>query len=378
MGRRILVADPHASYLAQRDDLAAAALRVLDSGWYVLGEEVRAFEAEFATVVGVAAAAGVASGTDAVELALRGCGVGAGDAVFTVSHTAVATVVGIERAGAVPVLVDVDEQTMTMDVGSLSEAVRALSSKPGQPRPRAIVAVHLYGHPVGMASITELAEQHGLVVVEDCAQAHGASIGGRPAGSLGDAAAFSFYPTKNVGAFGDGGAVTTDDPAVHDRVLALRQYGWQERYISRERGINSRLDEMQAALLRVRLTRLQVENVHRNDVAASYRAGLRDADVVLPAQPSEGVVHAYHQFVIRTSHRDDLRRFLQERGIGSAVLYPQAVHQQPAYSQVPQTVTLAVTERVVDQVLALPMGPHLSAEDVNTVIGAVCEWSRQR
>lgn len=368
----VQVADLRSGYAAHAEAYDAAALRVLRSGWYILGAEVERFEREFAAFTGSRFSAGVANGTDAVELALRACGVGPGDAVFTVSHTAVATVVGVERTGATPVFVDVESDSMNMDPSRLAERVEQVRVDLPQLRPRAVVPVHLYGLPAAMQPIMRIASREDLVVVEDCAQAHGARQAGLPVGTFGAAAAYSFYPTKNVGAFGDAGAVCCDVDATDSRVRVLRQYGWEERYISAVRGLNSRLDELQAALLQVRLTHLHADNARRREVAASYRDGLADVDVTLPLGDPEGGLHVYHQFVIRSPRRDQLRADLAATGIATAVLYPVPVHRQPAYvDSVSSDWPLGQSERVAAEVLALPMGPHLSDDDVSRVVDGV-------
>ena len=265
--------DVMASYHDHQQKIQEAIQRVLDSGWYILGKQVETFETRFAQYVGVNFGIGVASGTDAIELALRACGIGVGDAVLTVSHTAVATVSAIERSGAEAVLVDIDQNTFTMCPQSLESTIDALGKSPEfDLRLAAIVPVHLYGQMADMVSINEIAQRHGLRVIEDCAQAHGASIENRSAGSWGDAATFSFYPTKNLGAIGDGGIMVTGDPVLAERANELRQYGWRERYVSSSRGINSRLDEIQAAILNVKLDHLDEDNAKRNAIANRYRS----------------------------------------------------------------------------------------------------------
>lgn len=366
---QVPLTDPGATYTRHRGELDAAVQAVLASGWYILGEQVAAFEHEFAAAMGVGHAIGVGNGTDAVELALRGCGVVPGDEVLTVSHTAVATVAAIERAGATPVLVDVDGDTMTID---LEQAERAIERR----RPRAVVVVHLYGHPVDMTAVTEMASHHGTIVIEDCAQAHGAEWDGRRVGGFGDAAAFSFYPTKSLGAFGDGGAVLSSSDDVIERVRSLRQYGWRERYISADVGMNSRLDELQAALLRVLLPHLDADNRSRREVAARYDEGLAGTGLALPPSPPARARHAYHQYVVRTPERDDLAEALRAAGIGTAVLYPVPVHLQPAYQgRVETSGDLPATVRVRDELLCLPMGPHLSGADVDHVIAETRRWA---
>jgi dTDP-4-amino-4,6-dideoxygalactose transaminase len=344
------------------DELHAAIDRVLDSGWYILGPEVEAFEREFAAYHGVGYAVGVANGTDAIELALRAAGVGPGDEVITVAHTAVPTVCAVERAGATPVLVDIDPTTYTISPAAVEAAI--------SPRTKALLPVHLYGHPADLHSLSSIAQHHNLLLIEDCAQAHGARDDGRLVGTFGDLAAFSFYPTKNLGAYGDGGAVLTSDPQLAERLKRLRNYGQVKRYHHAERGMNSRLDELQAALLRVMLRHLDADNARRVEIARLYTRRLADSPYVLP-QPAEGTRHIYHQYVIRAQRRDELRAFLAEHGVNTLVHYPAPVHMQPAYAGRIATAPggLPVSERVCNQILSLPMHPQLSDADVE----AVCE-----
>ncbi|MBI3825232.1 MAG: DegT/DnrJ/EryC1/StrS family aminotransferase [Candidatus Rokubacteria bacterium] len=374
-GPPILQKDPRASYLAHRAEIDAAIRGVLEGGRYILGEQVAAFERELAAFVGVAEGVGVASGTDALELSLRALGIGAGDAVFTVSHTAVATAAAIERSGAVPVLVDIDEATLTMDPQSLEDAVKKVAGDRAVARPRAVVPVHLYGHPADMPAILDVARRHDLRVVEDCAQSHGARLDGRATGGWGDTAAFSFYPTKNLGAVGDGGMLLTADPTVAGRARALREYGWRERYVSDVPGLNSRLDELQAAILRVKLRHLEADNARLRALAGAYDRALADAPVQRPAR-RPGVEHAYHQYVVRTPQRDGLQRWLRDRGIGTAVHYPQPVHRQPAYAgRTPLVVSLPRTETAVREILSLPLYPELAEAAVARVAEAVRSWT---
>lgn len=361
-------ASPGDEYRALRAEIDAAVARVLASGWYVLGSEVEAFEAEFAAYLGMAGAIGVANGTDAVELALRALGIGPGDGVYTVSHTAVATVAAIERTGAIPILLDIDPATYTLDPEPLEAA---LVSGVSGVRPRAVVPVHLYGHPANMQAILGVARRAGLLIVEDCAQAHGAAIGGRLVGTFGDAAAFSFYPTKNLGALGDGGLVASTDPAVLARLRELRQYGWRERYVSVSVGTNSRLDEVQAAILRVKLAHLDERNERRRAIAGRYDAGLVGTGVETPSV-GPGVRHAYHQYVVRSAHRDRLANTLARAGIGTSIHYPVPVHRQPAYAdRVPIPLDLAVTERTAGEILSIPMYPDLGDADIDRVVAAI-------
>jgi dTDP-4-amino-4,6-dideoxygalactose transaminase len=285
--------------------------------------------------------------------------VGPGDTVATVSHTAVATVAAIELAGALPLPVDIDPVTFTMDCNLLEDALRS-------GRVRAIVPVHLYGHPANLPAIVELANRNGAVVIEDCAQSHGASIRKRRTGTFGQTAAFSFYPTKNLGALGDGGAIATNDGGIAERARLLREYGWKQRYVSQIRGTNSRLDELQAAILRVKLRHLDAENARRREIAEAYSAGLRDSGLRLP-KCAENVTHAWHQYVIRSKDRDALRARLTEGGVGTLVHYPVPVHVQPAYQRL-EHAALGETESAAGEVLSLPMYPELSDADVTRVI----------
>ncbi len=358
--------DLKAAYRRLQPEIDAAVAQALTGGWYILGESVRSFEAEFAAYLGLEAAVGVASGTDAVMLALRACGVGPGDEVITVSHTAVATVAAIELCGAVPRLVDIDPHTFTLNPSLLSEAITS--------RTKAIVPVHLYGCPADMDAILSVARTHGLLVIEDCAQAHGARYRGRMVGTMGDAAAFSFYPTKNLGAVGDGGAVATNRPEVTERLRLLRQYGWRERYISDVPGYNSRLDELQAAVLRVRLRYLDEENDARRRLAAIYDDALRDLPLERPhLQPDNR--HVYHLYVVRTEQRDALREYLTACGIGTAVHYPVPVHLQPAYHRLGYGLgSLPETESAARSVLSLPMFPDLPLKSVVDVAEAIARF----
>ena len=362
--------DPGAGYRAHAAEIDAAIREVLDSGSYILGRQVADFEREFAAYLGTSHALGVASGTDALRLCLRACGIGPGDAVVTVSHTAVATVAAIELAGATPVFADIRADSFTLDPASLEEA---LKNHRGD-RVRAVIPVHLYGHPADMPPILDIAARHELFVIEDCAQAHGAAIGGKKVGAWGHMAAFSFYPTKNLGALGDGGAVVTNDPALADRTRLLREYGWRERYVSDNAGMNSRLDELQAAILRVKLRSLDAGNSRRREIAARYQALLAAAPFGLPST-SPGATHVHHQYVVRSPRRDNLKSYLREDGVGSAVHYPVPVHRQPAYRErLHPIVSLANTEAAAAEVLSLPMYPELTADHVARVAALIENW----
>ncbi len=359
--------DLAAQHAAMASQLESAVQRVLHSGWYILGPEVEAFEAEFAAWLGLPDgrhAVGVNSGTDALHLALRACGVGLGDEVITVSHTAVATAAAVVLAGARPVFVDIDPSTYTLDPTALAEAIT--------PQTRAIIPVHLYGQPADLRPILALARAAGLVVIEDCAQAHGAYYQDRPVGTWGDLACFSFYPTKNLGAAGDGGMVVSRDRDLAARVRGLREYGWSagERYVSRGPGFNSRLDELQAAVLRVKLGHLDRWNARRQALAARYAELLADAGVRLPVVRS-GSTHVYHLYVIRHPQRDALRQALHGQGITTLVHYPVPIHRQPAYRDLAPVAGLPATERIADEILSLPLYPELPDDALVTVATAV-------
>lgn len=353
---RIPQVDPRAGYLERRTAIDAAIARVLHSGNYMLGDEVHAFESAFARHVGVAHAVGVANGTDAIALALRALGVRPGDRVATVSHTAVATVAAVAMAGAEPVLVDIDPVRRTMDPQHLEDTLATV-------RVAAVVVVHLYGQPADVDAIASVARRHGARLVEDCAQAHGATWRGARVGSFGDAAAFSFYPTKNLGAFGDGGLVATSDTQVARRLQAIRQYGWDDARLSRERGVNSRLHEMQAAILNARLPFLDSDNARRAAIAARYDTLLAGAPLERPARfaDSEPV---FHQYVVEVEGRDALREALAARGVATGVHYPVPAHLQPAWRPVAcGPGGLPRTERAAARVLSLPMYPQLGERE---------------
>ena len=368
--RPIAQADPGAGYLASKRQIDEAVARVLASGSYILGPECGAFEAEFSAFVGAPFALGCGSGTDALVLALKALGIGPGDSVATVSHTAVATVAAIELAGAEPVLLDVEADTYTLDPEEL-ETVLARPAQGGPPI-RAVIPVHLYGQPATIDTICELAARRGVPVIEDCAQAHGAAFRGRQVGRWGTAAAFSFYPTKNLGALGDAGAVVVADEALAGRVKALRQYGWGEDRISARTGGNSRLDELQAAVLRVKLARLDADNARRQAIASAYDRALGHWATGVPSRRPDRT-HVFHQYVLRRPDRDDFCRQLQEQGVGTAIHYPVPVHLQPAYRG---RVRLGPrrcsrTERLATEILSLPMHPHLTKEQTNQVSQAL-------
>jgi len=365
---KILPADPKASYLAAQAEIDAAIQRVLRSGHYILGPEVEAFEKEFSAWLGVKDTVTVANGTDAIELALRAAGIGPGDKVVTVANTVTATVSAIKATGARVFYAEVEPATMLLDVAVLETMLATLRD----PKIKAVVPVHLYGQAVDMPRLMTVAAKHNLLVVEDCAQAHGSLTGGRKAGTWGQLAAFSYYPTKNLGALGDGGAVCGSDAALLEQVRLLRQYGWRKRYVSEAHGRNSRLDEMQAAILRVRLGRLDAENTRRAAIARQYLAGLKGAALTLPVV-AEGRTHCWHQFVVRTPRRDELRAHLEKKDILCGVLYPVPIHRQPAYHDA--ALSFPHTEQACAEVLSLPLHPGLSDDDVARVVREVAGWA---
>jgi dTDP-4-amino-4,6-dideoxygalactose transaminase len=359
----ILCSNPQDQYRAHKAGIDAAIARVLEKGWYILGEEVGAFEAEFASYLGATQGIGVGSGTEALHLALAACDIGLGDEVITVSHTAVATVSAIEMARATPVLVDIEPDYFTLDPAQLSDALTS--------RTKAIVPVHLYGQPVDLGPVMDFARQHGLRVIEDCAQAHGAKYKGKRVGSFGDLACFSFYPTKNLGALGDGGMVVTSNSQLAERARLLRQYGWADRYVSQIAGWNSRLDELQAAILRVKLPYLDADNAVRARLAGMYDEALSSIGLVTPRRRSDAE-HVYHLYVVRAARRDKLLSFLKSRDVGALVHYPLPVHLQPAYREHKcGSNSLKETERAAGEIISLPIYPELDDSDLMKVIDEI-------
>lgn len=363
-------ANPGAGYRELKAEIDDAVARALSSGWYILGAEGRAFEAEFAAWLGAPQAVGCGNGTDALALALRGLGIGPGQAVATVSHTAVATVAAIEMAGATPVLIDIDPLHYTMDPAELAAV---LAHPPaGLPPIRAIIPVHIYGQPCDLPAILALGAQYGIPVIEDCSQAHGATLEGRRVGTFSEASCFSLYPTKNLGALGDGGVLATRDPALAAEIAALRQYGWKTHYISESVGVNSRLDEIQAAILRVKLTHLDAHNARRQAIAAAYDAALAATRLAPPAR-RPGTTHVFHQYVTRVHDRADLQARLRAEGVATGIHYPVPVHLQAAYAG---RVALGPagcieTTRAAGEVMSLPMFPQLTEVQVEQVCAAL-------
>lgn len=366
--------DPRAGYLRRKDEIDAAIARVLSGGQYILGSEVEAFEAEFAAWTGAGHGVSVANGTDGLAIGLSALGVRPGDRVITVSHTAVATVAAIEMIAAVPVLVDTDA-FYGMDPSGLERALDDCTR--GGMRVGAVMPVHLFGQAADLMAICDLAHRADVPVLEDCSQAHGAMFDGKQVGRFGRIAVYSFYPTKNLGGYGDGGMITADDEELAAECRACRQYGWRERFISANAGRNSRLDEIQAAILRVKLATLSEDNARRQAIAAAYDQGLSAAPITLPRRRA-GAVHAFHQYVIRAEGRDGLKTRLSEQGVGTGLHYPVPVHLQPAYAgrialaggELPDTETSA------REILSLPMYPELTEESVARVVRAICSFAR--
>lgn len=347
-------------------EIRAAIDRVLARGWFVLGEECAAFEREFADAIGVAHAVGVGSGTDAIQLALRAAGVGPGCEAITAANTCVPTIAAIAACGARPVLVDAHPETLTLDPVKLAGAISAST--------RAIVPVHLYGHPCDMDPINEIAGAHGIAVVEDCAQAHGSRYKGRPCGTLGHFAAFSFYPSKNLGAMGDAGAVTVNDPDQAALLKKLRNYGEETRYLHTVQGINSRLDEVQAAILRAKLPHLDAWNTARREIAARYDQALADLPIDLPPRAPWAESNG-HLYPIRTGDRDALQAHLRDAGVQTLIHYPVPVHLQPAYAGLGYgSGAFPRAEAACARVLSLPLYPELPADHQDRVVAALRQF----
>lgn len=360
---RVPFLDLKAPYLELKEELDASYHRVMESGWYVLGQEVAAFESEFAEYCGVNHCVGVGNGLDALHLILRAMDIGPGDEVIVPSNTYIATWLAVSYAGATPVPVEPDERTYNIDPRLIEAAVTR--------RTKAILAVHLYGQPADMDAINTIANKHDLRVIEDAAQAHGARYKGRRVGSLGDAAGFSFYPGKNLGAQGDGGAVVTNNRQLAERIRMLRNYGSQVKYRHEVKGFNSRLDELQAAWLRVKLKRLDEWNRRRLAVAKHYLDVLSDnPSLVLPFVPEWGEP-AWHLFVVRSFSRDSFQKNLQEADIGTLIHYPIPPHASEAYVHDFNGVSLPLADLLAGSVLSLPMGPHLSLVQQRAVITAL-------
>jgi dTDP-4-amino-4,6-dideoxygalactose transaminase len=357
--------DLKAPYLELKQELDEAIARVVSSGWFIGGGEVDQFEAEYATYCGVAHAVGVANGLDALHLALRAMDVGPGDEVIVPSNTYIATWLAVSHCGATPVPVEPDARTFNIDPALIEAAIT--------PRTKVILPVHLYGQPADMDPILAIARKHGLRVLEDGAQAHGARYKGQRLGAHGDAVAWSFYPGKNLGAMGDGGAVTTSDPQIADRLRVLRNYGSRVKYVNEVQGYNSRLDPLQAAILRVKLDKLDEWNARRSDIAQRYQQGLAHCGLTLPHVP-EWAEPVWHLYVVQHGQRDAVQNLLADNGVGSLIHYPLPPHLQQAYSTAGWgRGAFALAERMADQVLTLPIGPQMQPEQVDAVIAAIAK-----
>jgi len=361
---KVQFVDFTSQYVELKDALDSAYHRFMHSTWYVLGNEVEMFEQEYAAYCGCQYCVGVGNGLDALHLILRGYGIGPGDEVIVPSNTYIATWLAASQTGATPVPVEPDPRTYNLDPACITKAITS--------RTRAILPVHLYGQPADMEPILQIAREHGLKVIEDAAQAQGARYKGKCTGALGDAAGHSFYPTKNLGAFGDAGAVTTDDPELADRVRMLRNYGSRKRYYNEVQGVNSRLDELQAAFLRVKLTMLNEWNTRRNVVARRYLESLTDTETLVKPCVPEWAEPVWHQFVVRQSHRDALAQKLQDAGVETLIHYPVPPHRSGAYAEARfSSVRQPIAEELAATVLSLPIGPHLRPEHVDHVATSI-------
>jgi dTDP-4-amino-4,6-dideoxygalactose transaminase len=363
MTQKILFMDLKSEYSLLKPEIDQAIQRVVDSGWFILGPELKNFENEFAAYCGSQYGVGVGSGTDAIYLALKALDIGPGDEVITVSHTFIATALAITFTGAIPVFVDIDPKTYTIDPNLVREAVST--------RTKAIIPVHLYGQMADMDPIMEIANQYHLAVVEDACQAHGAVYKGRKAGTIGHIGCFSFYPTKNLGAYGDGGALITQDPHLDERLRSLRNYGQEKKYYHKSIGTNSRLDEIQAALLRVKLKYLDSSNIVRQNIARKY-SQLKDIKGIQLPSVREDCSHIFHIYAICSEKRDKLKEYLDKNSIDTLIHYPVPVHLQQAYASSPKiTLDLRITEKVAQQILSLPMFPALSHDQQERIIFAI-------
>jgi dTDP-4-amino-4,6-dideoxygalactose transaminase len=359
--------DLKAPHVELREEIDAAIGRVVSSGWYILGPEVEAFEAEYAAYSESQHCVGVANGLDALHLALRAMEVGPGDEVIVPSNTYIATWLAVSQCGATPIPVEPDPHTFNIDHTRVEEAIT--------PRTKVILPVHLYGQPANLDPILGIARGHGLRVLEDAAQSHGARYRGRRIGGHGDAVAWSFYPGKNLGALGDGGAVTTNDPGLADRIRVLRNYGSRVKYVNEVQGYNSRLDPLQAAILRVKLRYLDEWNARRATLAKQYTIGLADSGLVLPHAP-DWAEPAWHLYVVQHARRDALQQALTASGVNTLIHYPIPPHKQQAYADSGHAAgAFPLASRMADRVLSLPIGPHLAAAQVDQVIAAIADSS---
>jgi dTDP-4-amino-4,6-dideoxygalactose transaminase len=349
-----------------RHEIDAAIKDVLDSGWYIHGKQDEKFESEFASFCGAKHCIGVANGLDALNLIIKGFGFGAGDEIIVPANTFIASILAISENNCTPVLVEPDINTYNIDPNKIEAAITS--------KTRAIMAVHLYGQLADMAAINKLAKKHGLKVIEDAAQAHGAMIGGVRAGNFGDAAGFSFYPGKNLGAMGDGGAVVTNDDALAAKIRAIANYGSDRKYHHIYKGVNSRLDEFQAAILSVKLKSLDSDNDRRREISKFYRENIKNPNLILPAAAVESA-HVWHLFVVRVDNRDEFQKYMRENGIETLIHYPTAPHKQDAYSELKDK-SLPITEKIHDEVVSLPISPVMTDSDVEKVTEVCNGWRR--
>jgi dTDP-4-amino-4,6-dideoxygalactose transaminase len=357
--------DLESIYIELKEELDAAYHRVMNSGWYILGKELEAFEAEFAAYCQARYCIGVGSGLDALYLILKALDIGSGDEVIVPANTYIATWLAVSHTGAQPLAVEPIESTYNLDPRLVTAAITKNT--------KAIMPVHLYGQSAEMDAINEIADKYNLFVIEDAAQAHGAQYRGKRVGSLGHAAGFSFYPTKNLGALGDGGAIVTHDSKLADKIRLLRNYGSRIKYHNEVKGFNSRLDELQAAFLRVKLAKLDQSNVYRRELAAYYSQGLAETNLILPFVP-KNTEPVWHQYVVRTTDRKSLIKHFDKHGIGWMIHYPQSPHQQEAYAGLGLNKgDLPITGQIENEIISLPMGSHLSYDDVQIVINAAIE-----
>ena len=360
--KRVALNDLLRQTSALQSELAAVVNRVVASGWYILGRECAAFESDFAAYCGVPHCVSVANGTDALEISLRSLGIGPGDSVATVANAGGYSTAAIRAVGAEPIYIDIDPYTMNMSAASLRAHLA--------PTARAVIATHLYGRMADLPALLAVTQRAGVPLIEDCAQAHGAAIGGRKAGSWGAAACFSFYPTKNLGALGDGGAITTHDPQLAQRVKSLRQYGWSAKYRSSEYGRNSRMDELQAAILRAKLPHLDGWNARRREIASIYSAALAGQAVEYPLDFGEAYVA--HLYVIRCPSREQVRAALKQRGVETDIHYPVPDHlQEAARGTLAADTQLPVTEQAAGEVLTLPCYAELEDDEISAVTTAL-------
>jgi dTDP-4-amino-4,6-dideoxygalactose transaminase len=354
--------DLQAANAPYRQEIDRAIASVLDSGWYLLGSANQLFEQSFSNFCGVSDTAGVANGLDALNLIIRGYGFGSEDEIIVPANTYIASVLAISQNGCTPVFVEPDLETFNLNADLIEEKIT--------PRTKAILVVHLYGRAMSMEKVWKLAYKYNLKIIEDSAQAHGAIFQGRRTGNLGDASGFSFYPGKNLGCLGDGGAVTSNDQSLIKKIRALRNYGSYEKYVNSYKGQNSRLDEIQAAVLNVKLKGLDFDNNKRREIACRYLSEINNPHITLPKKPQDPLEHVWHLFVVSTQRRDALQKFLLERSVQTLIHYPIPPHKQQAYEEL-KGLVLPLTEKIHKEVLSLPISPVMSADDVSLVIDAV-------